>query len=59
MRKVSLSQKAMENQSELVCQQQGKGYDDVFEDPFQGPASAGPSEDCANPGIPYGLDCEQ
>lgn len=25
MRKVSLSQKAMENQTELVCQQQGKG----------------------------------
>lgn len=35
MRKASLSQKAMENQTELVCQQQGKGYDNVFEDSFQ------------------------
>ena len=59
MRKVSLSQKAMENQTELVCQQQGKGYDNVFEDSFQGPADAGPSEDCTNYGVTCGLDCVQ
>ena len=59
MRKVSLSQKAMENQTELVCQQQGKGYDDVFEDSFQGPASADPSGDCANHGVTCVLDSVQ